>query len=153
MEIVKLYPECKDNIWGGVKLREKYGKQTDKNPVAESWELSFHKDGPTRLADGKTLQEVATEADLGGNCGACPFFPMLAKFIDAKQDLSVQVHPSDEYALEHENSFGKTETWYIVDADENAGILPIQQQKFVAVMPQIDQTCWKQIITVIRPEH
>ena len=122
MEIAKLYPDCKDNIWGGVKLRDKYGKQTDKDPVAESWELSFHKDGPTRLADGKTLQEVATEVDLGGNCGAFPFFPMLAKFIDAKQDLSVQVHPSDSYALAHENSFGKTEMWYVVEADAGAGI-------------------------------
>ncbi len=122
MEIVKLYPECKDNIWGGVKLREKYGKQTDKTPVAESWELSFHKDGPTRLENGKTLQETATAADLGGNCEGFPFFPMLTKFIDAKADLSVQVHPSDAYALEHENSFGKTEMWYIVEADEGAGI-------------------------------
>ncbi|MBR1975114.1 MAG: ROK family protein [Clostridia bacterium] len=122
MEIVKLYPECKDNIWGGVKLREKYGKQTEKDPVAESWELSFHKDGPTRLADGKTLQETAQKEDLGKNCDGFPFFPMLAKFIDAKQNLSVQVHPSDEYALKYENSFGKTEMWYIVEADEGAGI-------------------------------
>ncbi len=122
MEIVKLYPECKDNIWGGVKLRNKYGKQTDKEIVAESWELSFHKDGPTRLADGKTLQESATAADLGNNCEGFPFFPMLAKLIDAKQDLSVQVHPSDRYALQYENSFGKTEMWYIVEADEGAGI-------------------------------
>ena len=109
MEIVKLIPECKDNIWGGVKLKEKYGKQTDKNPVAESWELSFHKDGPTRLENGKTLQETVTEADLGDNCKGFPFFPMLVKLIDAKQDLSVQVHPSDSYALKNENSFGKTE--------------------------------------------
>ena len=122
MEIVKLYPECKDNLWGGVKLKEKYGKQTDKNPVGESWDLSFHKDGPTRLADGKTLQESVTEAELGKNCKGFPFFPMLAKFIDSKQDLSVQVHPSDSYALVHENSFGKTEMWYVVEADEGAGI-------------------------------
>ena len=122
MEIVKLYPECKDNLWGGVKLREKYGKQTDKTPVAESWELSFHKDGPTRLANGKTLQETATAEDLGANCKGFPFFPMLTKFIDAKQDLSVQVHPSDSYALVHENSFGKTEMWYVVEAEQGAGI-------------------------------
>ena len=122
MEIVKLYPECKDNLWGGEKLREKYGKQTDKTPVAESWELSFHKDGPARLENGKTLQETATETDLGANCKGFPFFPMLIKFIDAKQDLSVQVHPSDSYALVHENSFGKTEMWYIVEAEQGAGI-------------------------------
>ena len=122
MEILKLVPECKDNIWGGVKLKEKYGKQTDKNPVAESWELSFHKDGPTRLENGKTLQETVTAQDLGKNCEGFPFFPMLVKLIDAKQDLSVQVHPSDSYALKNENSFGKTEMWYIVEAEEGAGI-------------------------------
>ena len=122
MQIVKLYPECKDNIWGGTLLRDKYGKKTDKEIVAESWELSFHKDGPTRLEDGRTLQEVATAEDLGKNCEGFPFFPMLAKLIDAKQDLSVQVHPSDAYALKYENSFGKTEMWYIVDADKGAGI-------------------------------
>ena len=122
MEILKLIPECKDNIWGGVKLKEKYGKQTDKDPVAESWELSFHKDGPTRLENGKTLQEEVTAKELGRNCDGFPFFPMLVKLIDAKQDLSVQVHPSDKYALEHENSFGKTEMWYIVEAEKGAGI-------------------------------
>lgn len=122
MDIVKLYPECKDNIWGGVQLREKYGKQTDKDPVAESWELSFHKDGPTRLADGKTLQESVTAAELGKNCQDFSFFPTLAKFIDAKQDLSVQVHPSDAYALANENSFGKTEMWYVVEAEQGAGL-------------------------------
>ncbi|MBQ8283796.1 MAG: ROK family protein [Clostridia bacterium] len=122
MKIEKLYPECKDNIWGGRKLKEKYGKATEKDPVAESWELSFHKDGPTRLKDGKTLQERATEKDLGKNCEGFSFFPTLVKLIDAKADLSVQVHPSDSYALKHENSFGKTEMWYIVEADEGAGI-------------------------------
>lgn len=122
MNIVKLYPECKDYIWGGEKLKTKYGKQTDKTPCAESWELSFHKDGLTRLADGKTLAETVTKSDLGENVQNFPFFPLLIKFIDAKNDLSVQVHPSDEYALKNENSFGKTETWYIVEAEENAGI-------------------------------
>ena len=122
MEILKLVPECKDNLWGGMKLKEKYGKKTDKSPVAESWELSFHKDGPTKTESGETLKEIVTEAELGVNCRNFPFFPMLIKFIDAKDNLSVQVHPSDEYALANENSFGKTEMWYIVEADEGAGI-------------------------------
>ncbi len=121
-KIVRLFPECKDNIWGGVALREKYGKITDKNPVGESWELSFHKDGPTKIEDGRTLQEAVTAKELGGNCEGFPFFPMLIKFIDAKQDLSVQVHPSDAYALKNENSFGKTEMWYVVDAEPGAGL-------------------------------
>ena len=122
MEMIKLYPECKDNLWGGTRLKTKYGKATDKALVAESWELSYHKDGPTRIADGRTLQEVLTKEELGANCEGFPFFPMLIKFIDAKQNLSVQVHPSDDYALKYENSFGKTEMWYVVDADEGAGL-------------------------------
>ena len=122
MRIQKLYPECKDYIWGGNKLKEKYGKQTDKSPCAESWELSFHKDGLTRLLGGKTLAETLTGKELGENVKKFPFFPVLIKFIDAKENLSVQVHPSDEYALKNENSFGKTEMWYIVEAEQGAGI-------------------------------
>ena len=122
MTISKLYSECKDYVWGGNKLKTNYGKQTDKTPCAESWELSFHKDGLTRLSDGKTLAESVAEKDLGENVQGFPFFPVLIKFIDAKENLSVQVHPSDEYALKNENSFGKTEMWYIVEAEEGAGI-------------------------------
>ena len=122
MQIEKLYSEYKDYIWGGEKLKTKYGKQTNKTPCAESWELSFHKDGLTRLANGKKLSESVTEKELGKNVKVFPFFPVLIKFIDAKQDLSVQVHPSDDYALQNENSFGKTEMWYIVEAEQGAGI-------------------------------
>lgn len=122
MKIEKLYPIYKDYIWGGDKLKEKYGKTTDLTPCAESWELSFHKDGLTRLADGRTLKEAVKAEDLGERCKAFPHFPVLIKFIDAKADLSVQVHPSDEYALKNENSLGKTEMWYILEADEGSGI-------------------------------
>jgi mannose-6-phosphate isomerase len=122
MKIEKLYPAYKDYVWGGEKLKEKYGKQTDLTPCAESWELSFHKDGPTRLSDGRMLYEAVSDIELGENCKKFPCFPVLIKFIDAKSDLSVQVHPSDEYALKNENSYGKTEMWYIVEAEEGAGI-------------------------------
>ena len=122
MNISKLYPEYKDYIWGGEKLKREYGKKTDKMPCAESWELSFHKDGLTGLADGSILAETVTDKDLGENVKNFPFFPVLIKFIDAKDNLSVQVHPSDDYALKNENSFGKTEMWYIVDVEEGAGI-------------------------------
>ena len=122
MKIEKLYPECKDYIWGGEKLKTKYGKITDKSPCAESWELSFHKDGMTRLSDGRTLAEAVTPADIGTRAAKFENFPVLIKFIDALSDLSVQVHPSDEYALKNENSYGKTEMWYVVEAEEGAGI-------------------------------
>ena len=122
MNIEKLYPACKSIIWGGDKLKKYYGKKTDADPLAETWELSFHKDGLTCLEDGTPLSLVATESDLGENCKGFSFFPVLVKLIDADAKLSVQVHPADEYALKHENSLGKTEMWYIVDADEGAGI-------------------------------
>lgn len=122
MKIEKLYPECKDYIWGGTKLKEKYGKITDKTPCAESWELSFHSDGLCRLKDGRTLIDTVSAKEIGTRTSAFQNFPVLIKFIDAKQDLSVQVHPSDDYALKNENSFGKTEMWYIVEAEEGAGI-------------------------------
>ncbi len=122
MKIEKLFGVCKDYLWGGSKLKESYGKDTACTPCAESWELSFHSDGKTRLADGRTLEEAVTPKALGANVTKFPFFPVLIKFIDAKSNLSVQVHPSDEYALANENSFGKTEMWYIVEADEGAGI-------------------------------
>lgn len=121
MDIEKLYPETKDYIWGGNKLRE-YGKTSDKDRIAESWELSFHPDGPSRLADGRLLKDVATKRDWGENAARFPFFPILIKFIDAKDNLSVQVHPSDEYALANEGQFGKSEMWYIAEAEEGAGI-------------------------------
>lgn len=122
MDIVKLIPAYKSIIWGGSKLKTEYGKATDLSPLAETWELSFHKDGPSLLEDGRPLCEAVGEKELGENCKGFDFFPVLVKFIDAQDKLSVQVHPSDEYALEHENSLGKTEMWYIVDAEEGAGI-------------------------------
>ena len=122
MKTEKLYPEYKNYIWGGERLVTSLGKRTAIRPVAESWELSFHKDGLTRLANGETLKDAAKREDLGENAADMDIFPVLIKFIDAARDLSVQVHPSDSYALKNESSLGKTEMWYIVEADEGAGI-------------------------------
>ncbi len=122
MKIEKLYPAYKDYLWGGNKLKQRYGKKTDTEPLAESWELSFHPDGMCKLEDGKTLAQTVTKEELGSNLDKFSNFPTLIKFIDAKADLSVQVHPNDSYALTHENSLGKTEMWYIVEADDGAGI-------------------------------
>lgn len=122
MKISRLYPECKDYLWGGEKLKTKYSKRTEKSPCAESWELSFHQDGLTRLSDGVALSERVGATDLGTRAGAFSDFPMLIKLIDARENLSVQVHPTDAYAMENENSYGKSEAWYIVEAEEGAGI-------------------------------
>ena len=122
MKISKLYPAYKDYLWGGQKLKERYGKDTTLTPLAESWELSFHPDGPTALESGALLKDEVTTEDLGKKVTAFEKFPLLIKFIDAADNLSVQVHPSDDYALKNENSFGKTEMWYVVEADEGAGL-------------------------------
>lgn len=131
MSILKLIAPCKDYIWGGNRLREEYGKKLDSDKIAESWELSCHKDGQSVISggefDGKTLTEYidakGKTASLGANCDRFEYFPILIKLIDAKDNLSVQVHPSNEYALKVEHEYGKTEMWYIVDCDEGAELL------------------------------
>ena len=123
MSIYKLKPAIKDYLWGGTKLKE-WGKGDESNSIiSETWELSFHDDGLT-LVDGldKPLKEVVTKEEIGTKASKFSFFPVLIKFINSAQNLSVQVHPSDKYALKNENSFGKTEMWYILEAEKDAGI-------------------------------
>ena len=122
MKITKLIPATKDYIWGGTKLKTLYKKEANTDIVAETWELSMHKDGPSKTESGELLKDVVTKETLGTNLRDFEIFPVLIKLIDAEDNLSVQVHPSDEYALVHENSLGKTEMWYIIDAKEGAGI-------------------------------
>lgn len=127
---MKLTAPCKDYIWGGNRLREEYGKISDADKIAESWELSCHKDGESVVANGefkgKTLSEfieINGKKVLGESCERFENFPVLIKLIDAKDNLSVQVHPNNEYALRVEGEYGKTEMWYIVDCDEGAELL------------------------------
>ena len=127
METIKLTPACKDYLWGGEKLRQDYGIQSQLHPLAEAWVLSCHPDGPSVVATGplagKTLPEYIQEKGpgcLGAGCEKFTDFPILAKFIDAKGDLSIQVHPSNEYALAHEHQYGKTEMWYVLDCEPGA---------------------------------
>lgn len=126
---VKLQPSYKDYLWGGTKLKKIYNKNCDYDMIAESWELSAHVEGQSTVVSGRHkgmlfgeyLEKVGKES-LGWKCQSLPRFPILIKFIDAKEPLSVQVHPDDEYALEVENEYGKNEMWYIVDAVEDAYI-------------------------------
>ena len=129
MAILKLMPAYKDYFWGGIKLKTDFNKEFDGEPLAESWELSCHRDGASIIANGqeagKTLScylEEKGKGILGKNCERFEDFPILIKLIDARENLSIQVHPDNEYALKQEGQFGKTETWYIVDALEGAGI-------------------------------
>jgi mannose-6-phosphate isomerase len=127
---IKLKPAFKDYLWGGTRLRDDFGKECDFDKVAESWELSCHKDGNSVVADGEfaglTLAqyiEKEGKSVLGTNCEKFENFPILIKLIDAKDNLSVQVHPNNEYAQRVEGEYGKTEMWYVVDCDEGASLL------------------------------
>ncbi|MFI3326547.1 MAG: type I phosphomannose isomerase catalytic subunit [Clostridia bacterium] len=120
----------KDYIWGGDRLNEDFGKNIDLSPLAETWECSTHPDGESLVASGKFKGETLTHVIkmhpeiLGTHPKTKGELPILIKFIDAKKDLSVQVHPNDEYAYKMENkSLGKTEMWYVLDAKINAKII------------------------------
>ena len=128
---IKFRPILKEKIWGGNKLKEILNKEGEQENLGESWEISgvendisVVENGPLK---GKTLNELLAEYKgdfLGKNIfrefGA--EFPLLIKFIDAKTALSIQLHPNDELAQQRHKSFGKTEMWYIMQADENAEI-------------------------------
>ncbi len=112
-------------LWGGNLLSEKYGKKSTEDRIAETWELSCHPDGPSILKDQSlTLEDyLKLHPEAGGtDFPGVDKFPMLVKLIDARQDLSVQVHPDDAYAQKHEGQMGKTEMWYVVEATPEAFI-------------------------------
>lgn len=128
---IKFQPILKEKIWGGSKLKDHLNKPTSRDNIGESWEISGVEGDISVVANGslknKTLNELIEkyEEKFLGEKIYRKFgkeFPLLIKFIDAKTALSVQLHPSDELARQRHNSFGKTEMWYIVQADEKANI-------------------------------
>lgn len=126
---VKMTPVFKDYLWGGNKLREKYNKICDYEKIAESWELSAHCAGQSIVASGrhKGMQfgqylDIVGKEVLGWKCQSMTEFPILIKLIDAKENLSVQVHPNDDYAMEYEKEYGKNEMWYILDCEPDASL-------------------------------
>lgn len=129
-EPFKLTPVYKDYLWGGTRLKKEFNKKSNLDIVAESWECSVHPDGESIIStgtySGRTLSEVldSNKSYLGSHPKKIGQFPILVKFIDAKKDLSVQVHPTDEYAYKYENKyFGKTEMWYVIDAEKDAKLI------------------------------
>lgn len=126
-DIMRLEPAFKDNLWGGTKLRTVFGKKCDYDVIGESWELSAHPDGQSVIASGiftgmyfgEFIEKYGHDV-VGWKSSSLDRFPVLIKFIDAKKDLSIQIHPDDDYALEIENEFGKNEMWYVVDCEPGA---------------------------------
>ena len=127
MAILKLQPACRETIWGGQRLRKDYHMQYEGANIAEAWMLSCHPSAPSMIENGtyagKTLQQYldAEGPQVLGSFGMLFHpFPILIKLIDAAQPLSIQVHPSNFYAINREHQYGKTEMWYVVDAEPGA---------------------------------
>lgn len=127
---ILLHPVGKDYLWGGRRLHDEYGKNIDLFPLAETWECSTHPDGTNIIANGEfsgmALSDVIKKHPdfLGKKNEGLDELPILVKLIDAKDDLSVQVHPHDKYAMEHENGeLGKTEMWYVLEATKDSKLI------------------------------
>lgn len=131
MDILKLKPVLKDYIWGGERLKTDFGFESDLEKVAEGWMLSCHKDGKSTVDGGEyngqtlddIIQKLGKEKIVGTRSLDFPYFPVLIKLIDAKDNLSIQVHPDNDYAQKVEGEFGKTEIWYVLDATDDAQLI------------------------------
>lgn len=133
MEPMKMKPVFKESIWGGTRLKEKYNKEIPSDKTSESWEIAAHKNGKSTVIGGRyngyTIDMLTKEFGknfLGDYVYAKNHdkFPLLVKFLDCNDKLSVQVHPNDEYAKVNENGeLGKTEMWYILDAKPGAKLI------------------------------
>ena len=150
-EPIFLEPIYKDYVWGGTRLKSQLHKNTPYEKTAESWEVSTNENGKSTIKNGeyagKTLDDIFYSNKkvevFGSKSESLEKFPLLVKFIDAETNLSVQVHPDDEYSKRVERSLGKTEMWYIMDAKENAklicGMKPgVSQEDIPTILKQED---------------
>lgn len=124
---IYLEPVFQERIWGGTKLKQLFGYPIPNNSTGECWAISAHANGQSIVKEGP-YQGMSLGMLWNSNpelfCSSSPVFPLLIKLLDASDDLSVQVHPGDNYASKHENGeLGKTECWYIVDAEPDAVII------------------------------
>lgn len=156
--ILKMRPVLQDKLWGGKRLKELYGYDIPSQTTGECWAISGHPGGDCMIDHeefaGKTLGMLWKEQpELFGNLPG-ESFPLLIKIIDAKDDLSIQVHPDDSYAAVHENgSLGKTECWYVLDCDEDATIIVGHNAKSKEEMAQmVNEGRWTELLRQI-PIH
>ncbi len=155
MEFLFLEPVFKEAIWGGTRLRDVFGYEIPGDTTGECWAISAHKNGECRIAggkyDGKLLGSLWKEnPELFGHYPGNQF-PLLIKIIDAKNDLSIQVHPDDSYAKIHENgSLGKTECWYILDCEPETEIVIGHHAKDKKEMESMIRECrWDEFIRTV----
>ena len=143
-----------EKIWGGTKLRDEFGYEIPSDKVGEYWAISAHPHGVSTIKNGRFagmgLDKVYAEhRDLFGNSNE-PVFPLLTKILDANDWLSVQVHPDDHYAMEHEGELGKTECWYVIAADEGAEIIYGHNAKSrEELRQQIEKKEWDKLLTKV----
>ena len=154
-DIIFLTPVCTHNIWGGTRLNREFGYPIEGDDIGECWGISAHPNGDGTVASGaykgmKLSELWEKHPELFGDTGM-DRFPLLIKIIDAKDDLSIQVHPDDAYAKVHENgSLGKTECWFILDCKENATLVVGHNAKTKEELEQmIHEGRWKEFIREI----
>lgn len=158
-EIIRLEPVFKEMVWGGNRMREYFGYEIPGEDTGEAWVVSAHPQGDCRISGGsfagKSLSWLwKNHRELFGNTEG-EEFPLLVKFIDAREDLSIQVHPDDAYAKTHENGArGKTECWYILDCEPGADIIVGHRAGTKEEMRQLmEENRWQDFLKVrpIRP--
>ena len=143
-----------EKIWGGTKLRDEFSYEIPSDKVGEYWAISAHPHGVSTIKNGRFagqgLDKVYAEhRELFGNSNE-PVFPLLTKILDANDWLSVQVHPDDHYAMEHEGELGKTECWYVIAADEGAEIIyGHSAQSREELRQQIEKKEWEKLLTKV----
>lgn len=150
--VIKLAPVLVERLWGGTWLKEEFGYKTESDHIGESWIVSAHPSGDCRILNsvykGQTLSQLYNKRrDLFAN-EASDKFPLLIKFIDAKEDLSIQVHPGDDYAYKHEQQSGKSESWIILNTKPDTRILIGHSAKNREDLKRmIDLRKWDQLLT------
>lgn len=154
-DLIFLKPIFHEKIWGGSRLKTVFNYEIPSEKTGECWAISAHKNGDCEVINGPYKGKALSylwehHRELFGNIqGDC--FPLLTKILDASDDLSVQVHPNDDYALKHENELGKTECWYILDADEDAELIfghhAKTKEEFIK---QIESNQWNQLLRKIK---
>ena len=158
MELLFLEPIFKERIWGGSRLRTDFGFDIPSDTTGECWAISAHKNGATNIKNGKfngmSLKDLwLNHGDLFGQSSGVNSreFPLMVKILDAKSDLSVQVHPDDAYAKKYENDSGKAECWYILNATNDAKIVyghtakNVEEFKTLALTNQ-----WGKLLTSVK---